>query len=190
MKNNIFIFLTVLLFFVTLSYTPNVNAEEVRDSYSKSGISITITERTLSLDDVSIPTFKPIVVTGKKMTLKPTNDFTVTVSDKRNGLRNQWTLNYNISVFSNSIGETVSDQRLSFGKGTVEDLADTFYEALDVSVMPDATKPMLRVAEATKTTYKYTVPKDTISLSFGADTKPGDYVAKQTLLLASLPVSQ
>lgn len=188
MKKIVLIFSLTLFYVISLSQALDVYADG--DVNSKSGVNITITERTLSLDDVSVPTFKPTVVTNEKITLSPTNDFSVTVSDKRDELRHPWTLYYNVSVFSNNNGEAVPEQQFSVGKGTIEGISNESYEASDVNVTPDATEPMLRVDESTKTTYKYTVPKDDVSLSFGANAKAGDYVAKQTLWLASLPALQ
>lgn len=191
MKNTVVIFSLPLLLSIGLFvHSSEVNAEVGTNEQSHSGINISITERTLSLDDVSIPMFNPTTLTGKKVTLTPTNDFIVTVSDKRNETRQPWTLYYNVSAFSTNNEETIPDQQFSIGKGTIDGLSKDSYNALYVNASSDIVEPMVQVDDATKTMYKYHVSKNDLSLSLGEKTKPGDYVAKQTLLLASLPDSQ
>ena len=176
--------MSILLFTIT-TYADT----EINNSESKSSISIWIKEKTLYLENVTVPKFEDQKLTGREMTINPVNDFKFTVKDKRDYAKSPWQVYYSLSLFQNENDEKVDSQNLTIKKGQVEEIDVNSYESYEVSAEENAPKPILKVTDTSKTTYNYIVSKNDFSLTIGGNVKSGKYEAKQTVMLASLPTS-
>lgn len=184
------IFLEIVLgaLILLISFQTYVQADVVKGQQKTSSIEVTITDKTLSLENITVPKFSAITLTEEAQTVNSTQDLSIAVTDKRSNKKGSWSIYYSLSSFLNSDNESIANQSIHVGKGKIVGMEEERdYTSYSVDSNTEDLEPLVTVTNTTKEHYEYRVPKSTISMTIPSATDSGTYEATQRVVLVALP---